>query len=421
MKNFTVFTILSAFVFGFSDVKAQNWSDFGSMLSQLDSLKRAEYLINLDVLQNINGYGSFTFGQGVDSLTQITNEPNPVTGVGTLLPSLGSIRDTTISFLNLNNFTFLDSLSAIQELDTLSQYWDNENENIYGLFDTYMGELDGINLPNNYIGTSPGLWNTNQDSLQNNQQFAFNVTPANGIMDFNNLFDNLFNPQYFTHLEIFTGIQDAKASYYGFTYNTSLPVLGIRSVENFDRTWESRWRIQGSWFAKDVVSTNVEGGTLEMGKNSPFMFNGNFNVMYNPVVLTEPSASTQVRVLTMFGIDAATYVPAHKQAAGLVGANNVGYTTGWGPVVGAGIATRKGEVTVYALTSTAFGDVVCGSDYKDSGYLYRSTKVEAGIRFSDKINVRYERGLSNNWATPGSKSVRYNQVTIGLPTTGLFR
>jgi hypothetical protein len=100
--------------------------------------------------------------------------------------------------------------------------------------------------------------------------------------------------------------------------------------------------------------------------------------------------------------------------------NNKGYTTGWGPVIGGGLSTTVGQTVIYALGTTSYGDVVdrAGDPTK---YRYRSSRMEAGVRYANAVTLRYEIGMSANWADDGNKSLRYQQLTIGLPLDTFFR
>jgi hypothetical protein len=420
MKNLTLLTMLLS-IFFVSKTNAQNWGTTTPVLSELDSTKRVDYYNNLNILQNFGSLNALPFGNEMDSLIKAINGPNPAAGIDSMIPPTGVIRNGVVTHLDNWNYNNGDSTQVIRQFDSLALYGTTRADTLENLFGNQHNNLTGVNeLPTNYGNTSHPLWSSSQDSLRNNQQQTFNITPGTGVKNFKNLLDNLFSPQRYTRLEIFAGTQNSFAKYYNFNYQNKLPVMGVRSVEQFDRLWESRWRAQISWFTKDKVVTNNEGGSLTVQKNTPFMMNGNFDMMFNPIIVNA-SVVGQLRLISLLGIDAATYAPSHKDIVNRGVNNNVGYTTGWGPIIGAGLSLRKANMTIYGLSTISYGTVVCGKQYVKSQYVYTSTRIEAGIRFLNNISFRFENGLSNNWAILGRKNVRYTQVTVGLPTTRLFR
>jgi hypothetical protein len=423
MKIQTFLLLLSVNLLIITQLKGQNWGTYGPVVSQLDSSKRVDYNNNLIILQNFGSINTLPIGGAMDSLNIALNGSNPTSGLDTMLPTNGVIRNGVISYLDTKNYSFLDSTTVIRQLDTLILFGNTRKDTINGLFGTYHNNLTGTNeLPTNYGNNSNSTWNNAQDSLRNNQLQSFSANPKNGVKNFKQLFDNLFSPQLFTRMEMFAGKQNSYARYYNYSYNSNLPVIGIRSSEQFTSKWEARWRAQTSWIFKDRQIVSSEGVVDVLKKNTPFLMNANFDMMYNPTIMSLPGSNGQLRLLSLLGIDGATYVPAHRTTGtNSLGANNVGYTTGWGPIIGAGLSLKKTNVTIFAISTISYGNVVCFGDYRNSNYKYTSTRVEAGIRYLNKITVRFENGLSNNWAALGGKNVRYTQVTVGLPTNNLFR
>jgi hypothetical protein len=409
-----------------STVNAQNptitWGNFDSFISQADSSARAEYLNNLQTLLNSGKIGVFRFDAAMDSLMNASNSGvNPAAGIDSLNFDFAFGLDSLNNLISGANFSAADSISIVNEYTFLNDLWNTRSDSLLQVFGNNSGNFSNapfIDMQQGYP-TDGQAYITSLDSILNNQQNALNDTPANGIGGFDAVLDEVFNPANFTNLEIFAGQQTATAGYYDLKYDVKLPVVGIRSVEQFDRVWEPRWRVQGSFLTADPVfeSTEVDAAVT---KNAPFMFNGNFHMMFNPTVI---DGSVTYRLISLLGVDAATYAPAHKNAAIATTLNNRGYTTGWGPVIGGGFATTTGNLTVYGLSTITYGDVVIRTgeqDYTVSNYRYRSARVEAGIRYGNLATLRYEIGLSNNWANNGAKNVRYHQITVGLPTTALF-
>jgi hypothetical protein len=411
--------LLVLLAWGGDRVQAQTWNGFGSILAQMDSSKRADYFKHLQTLQNAGKLGIFDFSQAMDSLRIYSNGANPIGGLDSLIldvdVSIGN--DSLLPLLNGAGLGSLDSLTILNEYDFLGQIWTTRSDSLYQVFDQSTGAFNNAPyVPVDGYGVDSQVWVDNLDSLVTNQQGTFDVTNAQGMGDFQSVVNDLFNPQNFTRIEMYAGRQSASANYYGLKYDVDLPVIGFRSVEQFNQLWEPRWRIQGSWFTSTTSVVNQEL-VQKFEAKSPFMLNGGFDVMFNP---TFNAPGGEIRLLTLLGIDVATYAPAHRNNTYAASQQNVGYTTGWGPIIGGGIATEVGDVVVYGLGTIAYGDVICQPGQRVSGYRYRSNRIEAGIRYANFATLRYEVGLSNNWAAPGDKSVRYHQVTVGLPTTGLF-
>jgi hypothetical protein len=401
----------------FTKISAQNWGFFGTVLSQLDSSKRVDYNSNLNYLNAQGTPNTQLIGGTMDSLNIATQGSNPLAGFDTMLPPISIIRNGAIDFLDIRNFTFIDSSAVMSELDSLIYFGNTRQDTLLNLFGNNQNNLGGTNsFPSNYP-INPKFLNNSLDSLRYNQQQAFNINPANGVRNIKQFLDNLFSPQLFKRLEMFGGKQNSFANYYNFSYSTKLPVAGIRSSEQFTKKWEPRWRAQTSWFSKDQQITNNEGMVESLKKNTPFLLNASFEMMFNPLVYLFPPNLGQLRLISTLGIEGATYAPAHKS----VKQANVGYTTGWGPSVGAGLSFKKNQATIYAITTISYGNVVSSGNYTNSNYNYTSTRVEAGIRYANNISMRFENGLSNNWAASGNKNVRYTQITVGIPTANLFR
>jgi hypothetical protein len=417
MRSKLLFSFLILFSFIYQNISAQNWDNFGSVVSELDSSKRNDYNANLINLQNQGTPNTQLLGGAMDSLNIAINGTNPMSGFDTMLPPIGIIRNGVSGFLDLRNFNFIDSSVVMGQLDSFIYFGNTTQDTMKGLFAGNQGNLTGTSkFPSNYNIKTMFL-NSAQDSLRNNQLHSFNANPANGVGNLKQFLDQLLSPQLFKRIEMYGGKQNAFANYYNFTYQTQLPVAGVRSSEQFSKRWEPRWRAQTSWFTKNQQISNNEGVIETLQKNTPFLMNASFEMMFNPCLHLFAPTVGMLRLITTLGIDAATYAPAHKS----VKASNVGYTTGWGPTVGAGLALMRGNVTMYALTTMSYGNVVCTGNYVNSNYNYTSTKVEAGIRYKNNVSLRIENGLSNNWAAAGTKNVRYTQVTVGIPTARLFR
>lgn len=421
MKNLTHIAlgfILFFTIQPFEKLVAQNWGSFDNVLSQLDSAKRAEYLNNLNHLQ-IGQHSFYGLNGMIDSLNANLDGQNPISGnFGSLLPTVSLSQDSLLGLLNGSGYSSLDSLSALNQFDQISDVWSSHSDSLYGAFDTFNGQLTPVpDLPT--YSVNPRDWFPNFDSLATNQQHIFDNTPANGPSGFQGVFDQLLNPAVFTSIELTGGTQHAKTNFYWQAEELTAPVIGLRTSEQFDRLWEPRWRMEASWFKNTTGVINNETITQQNANFNPFIINGSLDVMFNPSIGVN-SAGAALRLITLLGIEAGTYAPAHREILAPFTTNNEGYTTGWGPVVGAGLSMKTGAMTVYALGTTAYGDVICNPDATVSNYRYRSNRLEAGVRYGNLISVRFEKCISSNWATDGNKHVRYNQITVGLPVTGLF-
>ena len=415
-----LFTFLFSFsIFSLPSLSAQDFGDFDILLSQMDSAQRAQYLEHLSTLQSITNQGTYNFNNALDSLNVALDGQNPA-NPSLDLPSDSVVNTYLTNFLDGSNFGTVDSLSIQNEFDVINGVWTSQMDSLYNTFDTYQSQFSSPpQLPNTYPGGSD-VWQVNIDSLISNQATTFLTTPAIGAGRIDALLDQLFDPALFTRFEIFAGVQNAQTNYYGLAEAVTAPVFGIRSVEQFNRTWEPRWRAQSSWFNNTTGAIDNETITQQNKGYSPFLINGGFDVMYNPTII--PGADgVPVRLLTLLGVEAGTYAPSHRNPAKPTSFKNKGFTTGWGPVIGTGVSSRIGQLTIYALGTVSYGDVICGPDAQVSNYRFSSNRVEAGVQYANAVTVRYENSISANWANDGNKHARFHQVTVGLPTSGLFR
>jgi hypothetical protein len=400
-----------------SSINAQTWLDFNNILNQLNITKQNEYLQNLQTLQNGN-QGVYDFSGILDSLNNAVNGANPATNIQGQLPVDSLVRDSLLNLLAVSGFSSLDSLSIIGQFDSILAAWNTRQDSLFNIFDATQGQVNGnIGLPVDYTGTYK-VWQTNLDSLFNNQDLGFQNIMEGGLGNFEAVFKEIFDANSFTRIEFNAGNQFAKTNYYGQKEELNAPVIGMRTVEQFDRTWEPRWRVSMSWFNNKGNTVNESVAQQNVDIN-PFIVNGSFDIMFNPTVIN--SGGNSLRFVTLLGMELGTYAPAHRNSAIPKSLENKGFTTGWGPVVGAGFSTRMGGNTVFALGSTAFGDVICNPGQEAVGYKYRSNRLESGVCFANMVTMRYEMAISTNWAKDGNKSVRFHQVTVGLPTTGLFK
>jgi hypothetical protein len=395
----------------------QNWLSFENLSSQLDNNRRAEYNRCLAKLcAEWNPY-SYNLSRVLDSLSQAASGSNPAAGIGDVMGDItAGGREQLTGVLAGSGLTVADSGSVVTRYDAVTAAFAANQTGLSQAFGQNQSAF-GFNrrsLPNSVAGVHYLVQKTAFDSLTGNQKKAFDLFPGQGINNVGAALDQLFSASRFAMLELNFGRQFSDVTYYGQNTNYSIPVMGIRSVEQFNSAWESRWRMQGSW-----IPGNKASGDAAAQKASPLMFNGSFEVMYSQGIGRFLSRAP-VRVVTLLGIEASTYAPAHKTANN---PNNLGNTTGWGPSLGAGFASTVGNTTIYAIGVQSLGKVVCriNGEIITSPYLYRSTRLEAGVKVANTVTLRYELGLKNSWADKNDKILNYHQVTVGIGTASLLK
>lgn len=426
MRKFTLLLWGVIFYIIPQQANAQETGLFGPLFSQMDSLERDEFLSNLDSLLS----GNFTDGDGnliigslgdsltstgvIDSLNIMMGGTNPIANIDSLMNQWGAGRD---SLTNLFSSGGIDSLSRdtlLGQFDLTSGVWNTNVDSLGGLFTDYR---DSLNLGNGI--STDGLPSPGIGTIFNDLNTSLDTTATSGLGGFEDVIDDLFSSALFTNLEIAYGRKQTDVGYYGQSYQTGLEatqLVRVGSVPSFDKLWESRWHAMASWTPEEFLTGGGDPTSTNINKDefAPFVLEFEFASMYNPGFSFGSTAGA--RVITSLGMEFATYVPAHVDPSNPGSADNVGYTTGFGPQVGTGFATRFGKLTSYATGTFALGRVN-GSDE----YAYRSMKFEAGTRFGDAINVRYSVG-QQDWASDSNKRVNTRQqFTIGLLTDSLFK
>jgi hypothetical protein len=395
-------------------LRAQSWDPFDTILSQLDSAQRSQYLKNLNTMPPT----STGLNVPLDSLNKyIASGINPATGVIPLIPPFSIASDSLRSSTQFLGLDSVDNASLQGQLSTVLGSFQLNQDSLVKTFGQNQTRLQTApTVPINSLEQRTFDFANTLAILKIDQQNSFDPRNNGDLGNMSGLLRELFNRNTFTAIEIFAGKQQSNVNFYNISYKTDLPVVGIRSVEQFNKLIEPRWRAQGSWFgANTVAGTNNE---LSFQKNSPFMLNASIEMMYNPQVTI---AGQSVRILSLLGIDAALYAPAHRMSGIVATSRNVGNTTGWGPIVGTGLSTTVGNTTVYTITTVSYGDVVTGSNAALTNYKYRSFRAEAGVKVGNLAVIRYEISAGNQWARDNNKRVGYQQLTLGLPLTGLFR
>lgn len=406
---------------------AQDFGLFNSVLTQLDSSDRSDFLSNLDTLlftnlsDTTNNFDGVNFGNlgdslalsGVtDSLTELLQGDDPFGHIDSLSSQWTHGADSLGNCLAAMGLDSFDIDSILDQYDIVNDIWDDRNSEMNELFDDHQ---NNFNLYGNISleGSPPaGI-----DSLFDNLNGALDENPGVGLGGFGQVINDLFSSQLFTDLEIAYGRKNASVSYYRNDYESPLDrtqVIRVGSVPSFARLWEARWHFGISWTPEDVrLNTDVNDLNYDADGFVPLTYDADFAAMYNPGFSFSDQLSA--RVITSLGMEIGTYAPAHRDPSRPRTMNNQGNVTGYGPQVGTGFSTTYGALTSYALGTMSYGQVANCPDHN-----YRSYKFEAGARFGKSINLRYSVG-KQNWAHLDNKEVNTRQqFTVGLLTSSLF-
>lgn len=400
------------------NANAQNWGNFGPILSQLDSVQRVQFLANLNTTQNSLNLDSLNLGAALDSLNNAIVGSNPTSNLDSLAADWGIQRDSLASWLPGTTLNVADQDTVLSEFDRIKEIWFNNNDSITRAFGIYQDSLQG-NVPG--FGTSFDTLGTQHqlglDSLNNNLANALINAPANGVGNLGSIFNQIFNKNLITSLEMYGGRLTSTGSYYTNNFATPANVIGVRSVEQFDRSWEPRWAFQISGTTKPLGDASNGEKSAASGNSTfnPLSIDGNFSIMYN-LELISVGENLPVRLISLVGIEASTFCPTYREFNQPFTNTNKGFTTGWGPQVGAGFSTKIARFTAYTLGTLSYGEVNLGGP----GYYYFNTQVEAGIRFDNKVTMRIRTGTTT-WAPQNHKIFKSHQVTIGLPLSALFK
>lgn len=402
----------------FQTAQAQNWGQFQNVLSQMDSTQRNQFLNNLTQMQNAWTPDSLKLNGELDSLNKALLGSNPAANLDSLTSAFGIQRDSLAAYLPTSGLAYPDQDSLLREFDRLRDIWFAQNDSVTRSFALYQDSLKGqVPVFGTSFDTLHVQHDASLDSLRNNLNATLATTPANGIGHFNALFNQIFNKNLITSLELFGGRMAVNGSYYGSTFTDPANVIGVRSVEQFDRSWEPRWSLQISGTQKLLGTSPF--GEQNNGKGNglfnPLTIDGQFSIMYN-LDITKIGEDVSVRLISLMGVEASTFCPSYRNFNLPYTNNNKGYTTGWGPQIGAGFSARIARFTAYTLGTVSYGDVNLGGP----NYRYINTQVEAGIRFDNKVTMRVRTGTTN-WAPENHKIFHGHQVTIGVPIGGLFK
>lgn len=419
IKVFLLASML-ALVCGTYKAGAQNWSSFGYVLSQMDSDQRAGFLSNLDSVQLHWNTDSLALGSELDSLNNAIFGLNPAGNLDSLTADWTIGRDSLQNMLPGSSLGGSDPNDLLTEFDRINDLWYGNNDQIIHAFDQYQVNLTGQLPPQGAsFDTLDSKHQLGLDSVNVNMLGTLTTTPTLGNGQLSNLFNQLFKTGNFNALEIFAGVMNAKGEYYSDNFSKTAHVLGVRSVEQFDRTWEPRWAFQYSGttepFFRPANPNDENGGTTSPNnsKFNPLAIDGHFSVMYNLDLGDLGNGS--VTLISLLGIEVGTFCPSYREFDLPYTNNNKGFTTGFGPQIGGGFATRNGQITAYTLGTLSYGDINLGNP----GYHYLSAQLEAGIRYGNHIVLKVRTG-NFSWAPQEHKAFSAHQVTVGVPIGGLF-
>lgn len=415
MKNIRNLLLAGALlVFTFQNSTAQN-DLLHRILDQLTDTQRTDFFDNLGNF-DLDSLGVGLNGSGVvDSLNGTVLNGLPFSGIDSLNFEWGAGRDSLVETIMALGNDSLNLDSILNLYDDINTTWLSNLDSLSNQFGNYQDSLSS----NNTVDDPPAQsfdsllvrLPSDADSLYTG---SFGGDRLQGIVD------QLFNKNTFTYLELAYGKTSANLQFYDEVNDRleEIDIIRIASVPTFETIFESRWHGSASFYTSK--STNPDTGVEEKTGFKPFIFNFDYAIMYNPGFTF---GGISFRYLTGLGFEASVLSPsfAATQPA-TMGYNRLGNTFGYGPQLSTGFSATEGNITTYALASTAIGSVVC-FDFLD--HAYTSRKFEAGIRYADAINLRYALNLQS-WtadldASTGKNVRTTSEVTVGVILDELFK
>ena len=399
--------------------QAQDENLFHSFLDQLTDDQRNDFFDNLGTLdfdslsidlQNSGVLDSLTLVFTTDSLSYDSLFSN----IDSLNFEWGEGGDSLRTIIsNLNN----DSLnvdSIMSEYLRINDIWTGNLDSLNGQFGDYRDSL--------------GIPNLDVDNLTPNFDSLFNDVPDNedslytasfGGDRLTEIVNQLFNKQTFTRLELGYGKKSANLQFYDELTDEmeSLDVIRIASVPTYATLWESRWHGSASFYSSRF--TDPDTGVEVKNEFNPFVFNFDYAMMYNPGFNI---FGISARYLTGLGIEGSVLSPTFDEYKINPQVVRVGNTFGYGPQFSTGFAVTTGAIVTYANATLTYGSVVCIDGLNHD---YSNMKFEAGVRYSDAINVRYSFG-NQRWTADLDENTGKNvkttsEVTMSLVLESLFK
>ncbi len=363
------------------------WSDLAPVFEQLDSTERANFLENLDALQESWHYGSIELGSIVDSLANGLSVYDPTAPVDSMLMAWSANRNDLLAMLDSSNLDMPDSLALIMEYDRVNDIWNMNLDSLNAVLELYSDStVFSPGLADEAVQrfeVFEGLWTQSFNQLQESLKHGFNLTEPEGINELQEVVDTLFSSMF--DLELAYGQEFVDARYYGEAYSVVASAIRLGSVPQFDRPWEARWHVKGSFFFADEEFAEETSSFIE-GLNG-LLCDGQFALMYNPMITCTNGIT--FRLYSSLGMEVSTYVPAHVTPGLEETRDNVGNTTGYGPQMAAGMIVNVGSTTLYTFGTLAQGDVFNSPDYE-----FRARSVNAGLRIGNAVNILYSHGRS---------------------------
>ncbi|HHM21424.1 MAG TPA: hypothetical protein ENJ20_05310 [Bacteroidetes bacterium] len=406
------------------------WNLIADMLGQLNDNEQNQFFANFNNLNNNWNINQEDLNYNLDELFNFMD--NPCLQVGLDSSYLAGFDE------GMNDLNILLQGSGLpdSDQDTILGALGQIQEELEFNFDS-LGNI--FNQFGDIVNTDPD-WDVtilNYDDLVDN---SFNVledtfgnvvnTNLNDVGDIAHIIGQLLNEALFTDLELAFGTQAGDFKYWNDRYSASAKVLRVGSVPRFDGTAvecsdgivrlpiEPRWHVEASWMA-GRIPTSINN--IPPGAEGQTLFDNNGNRNFNPLVLFGDFAmmatpdigrigNTSFKLITSLGLEAGTYAPAHREYAPPFSSGNKGFATGFGPQVGSGFAAVAGPLVIYSMGTIARGTLLrCPLPYR-----YNSRRFEAGVRYGNRINVRYTTGKTT-WQDNDNRRARIrHQLTIGI-------
>ena len=401
------------------------WDLFSELLSQMDDNQNNQFDGNL------NEFGIFQVDQtdlnnAMDGLYGSFNHADCPAGTGLDSSYFGFLNSCLIDAENgLGNLgvSNSDQDTVLSQFGFVIDVFGNNYDSLGNALGHYEDMIDDDPDWDIHVVNYDDLNDQNMDILRDTFDFEFDGSPANGLGNFANIIGGLFKESLFTDFELAFGTQASDIKYWDDKYSTKAKVFRIGTVPRLDKTIlqchdgilripiEGYWHFENSFKSGKLPTSIVNDNNIDYGPSSGFnslLLFGDYGMMANPRI--GKLGPTQFRLLTLLGIEFGTYAPTHRGYNPIETAQNKGFTTGWGPQLGTGFAVINGPLTVYSYGTFCHGNVI-GTDLH---YRYNSYRVEAGIRYSDLINVRYSTGEAS-WQFDDNRKARIvHQVTVGI-------
>jgi hypothetical protein len=406
------------------------WSLFSDLFSQLDNEVYNQYFNNLQELDNWN----VDHVQGNDVLKDLYKNVKKGKPGGNLNdPFLDDIADGFDSLLNRIpgiDASESDKDALIGETLRIQDIFNTNSADLGDLSNKYKKELSFDSTYWTFqIIDFDNITKGHYEILQDTLNMIADPDLPQGPNDFPKLIDKAFNGTVFPDLELAFGTQDANLQYWGYGYSAKANVFRLGSVPRFNKPSitichgeklrlpiEPRWHVEGSWISQNKRPNGNGGRSNEKVVNNnrkgiqPLLLSGDYAMMATPDI--GKWGKTTFKIITSLGMEFGVYAPAHRDFAPQRTSGNKGYTTGYGPQVGAGFTMTTGSLVIYSLTTIAHGNTYCPGE--PSPYRYNSRRFEAGMRFGNIANVRYSKGWVS-WQENDNRLANIrNQITMGI-------